>query len=193
MSSASSVDEKGKDYLQDPVAAAVEPKQYAPIVTEPLGDTEKDLEANAQKSTEDRVILSRFNSSATEASEDTLDTKSSVKRKKKWYQKLDPFRWGPDPPVPETRQVSREYQAGILSRLTFQWMHPLMTVSVTFGLLILSCRSSLIRQRYRSDTDVHSSTMTFGQSTRIAAPMFWSRDWRRLSRGGRIAATRDRF
>ena len=147
MSSSSSADEKGEDWhRQDPAVAAVEPKEYAPIVTEPLDavGTEKELGANGDKANNNGV-LSRLNSATTEASDDLSDAKSSAKRKKKWYQKMDPFKWGADPPVPETRLVSREYQAGLFSRLTFQWMHPLMTVSdtrITYSRLPLIADSS---------------------------------------------------
>ncbi|KJZ69048.1 hypothetical protein HIM_11559 [Hirsutella minnesotensis 3608] len=37
------------------------------------------------------------------------------------------LRWGPVPEVPEERVVSRECSAGFLSKLTFDWVTPLMT------------------------------------------------------------------
>ncbi|KAL6699968.1 P-loop containing nucleoside triphosphate hydrolase protein [Trichoderma pleuroticola] len=46
---------------------------------------------------------------------------------KPWYKKLNPMRWGGIPEIPKERIVSREYQAGFFSRLTFYWMNPLMT------------------------------------------------------------------
>lgn len=36
----------------------------------------------------------------------------------------------PPPPLPSERTVSPEYTAGIFSRLTFQWMSPIMSVSI---------------------------------------------------------------
>jgi len=42
--------------------------------------------------------------------------------------KLNPLKWGKMPPVPKEREVSREYTAGLLSKITFQWMSPLMNV-----------------------------------------------------------------
>ncbi|RMZ89115.1 hypothetical protein DV736_g3657, partial [Chaetothyriales sp. CBS 134916] len=48
--------------------------------------------------------------------------------KKSWLQRLDPLRQGKPPPVPTERTVCREYFAGFLSLLTFQWINPLMTV-----------------------------------------------------------------
>lgn len=47
---------------------------------------------------------------------------------KPWYKQKNPLRWGSIPPVPRERTVSREHRAGLLSKLTFQWMTPLMTV-----------------------------------------------------------------
>lgn len=56
-------------------------------------------------------------------------TESSIEVKPKpWYKRLNPMKWGAPPPVPHTRQVSREYTANFLSLMTFQWMAPLMTV-----------------------------------------------------------------
>lgn len=48
---------------------------------------------------------------------------------KPWYKQINPLRWGGIPAVPKERIVSREYTAGFFSKLTFQWMTPLMTVS----------------------------------------------------------------
>ncbi|KAG5981612.1 hypothetical protein E4U55_002748 [Claviceps digitariae] len=46
---------------------------------------------------------------------------------KPWYKQKNPLRWGRVPPVPKERIVSREHKAGFFSKLTFQWMTPLMT------------------------------------------------------------------
>ncbi|EPS30548.1 hypothetical protein PDE_05500 [Penicillium oxalicum 114-2] len=50
------------------------------------------------------------------------------KQKKKWSQSINPLRWQTPPPVPEERTPSREYGASFLSKVTFQWMSPLMRV-----------------------------------------------------------------
>lgn len=71
--------------------------------------------------------LAATKSYATDAS---VTTSAAVQyAEKSWYKKLNPMRWGPIPEVPKERIVSREYQAGFFSKLTFQWMNPLMTVS----------------------------------------------------------------
>ncbi|KAK2746674.1 hypothetical protein FQN57_003018 [Myotisia sp. PD_48] len=43
-----------------------------------------------------------------------------------WRKRLNPLRLRKPPPVPTERSISREYDAGILSKMTFQWMSPLM-------------------------------------------------------------------
>lgn len=49
-------------------------------------------------------------------------------RPKRWYDKINPLKMRTIPPVPEERIVSREHGANFFSKLTFQWMAPLMTV-----------------------------------------------------------------
>ncbi|KAI2643335.1 P-loop containing nucleoside triphosphate hydrolase protein [Xylaria nigripes] len=48
--------------------------------------------------------------------------------KKPWYKTPNPLMWGSIPPVPKEKQESREASAGFFSRLTFQWMAPLMKI-----------------------------------------------------------------
>lgn len=133
--SSSSLDENEKEKefgLVDPQAAAENPTEaescddprYEPIRTE---KGTKDLEANTEIHSK-RGDLSRTQSGTsafTDISDDS-DAKSSLKRRK-WY-KTNPLKWGPKPPVPKTRQISPEYNASIFSRLTWQWMQPLMKV-----------------------------------------------------------------
>ncbi|KAF2265600.1 hypothetical protein CC78DRAFT_181780 [Lojkania enalia] len=128
--SSSSLDEKEKEWrLNDQEVAAQKPTEYEPIVSEPAAGTDKDLEANIEKrSTRDN--LSRLQSGTSGASEfsDNASEKTIVQKKKKWYKNVNPLKWRAQPPVPKTRQVSREYHAGFFSRITFQWMAPIMTV-----------------------------------------------------------------
>lgn len=49
--------------------------------------------------------------------------------KRKWTYRLDPFKRKTKPPVPQHRGESREAKAGFWSKLTFQWMGPIMMVS----------------------------------------------------------------
>lgn len=60
-------------------------------------------------------------------------TESSVAQppvRKPWYKNLNPGKWGDIPPVPETRQPSREYNASFFSLVYFQWIAPIMAVSL---------------------------------------------------------------
>ncbi|KAF2647780.1 ABC multidrug transporter-like protein [Lophiostoma macrostomum CBS 122681] len=130
----SSLDEKEKEWrLNDPEVAAENPKEYEPIVTEPLEAvvSDKDVEANGEKRST-RGNLMRLQSSTSGVSdtetEYSNDAKSSASGKKQWYKKVNPLKWGAKPPVPESRAVCPEYKAGRFSRLTFQWISPLMTV-----------------------------------------------------------------
>ncbi|RDW64813.1 ABC transporter-1 [Coleophoma cylindrospora] len=66
-------------------------------------------------------------SHATDASALTRTDSHVEPEKKPWHKKLNPLRWGGIPPVPETRKVSREYNAPFLSLVYFQWVAPLMT------------------------------------------------------------------
>lgn len=77
-----------------------------------------------------RPKLSATKSYATDASAATgADTFEPEPVKPKWHHKFNPLRWGGVPPVPDERFISREYKAGFFSKLTFQWMAPLMAVS----------------------------------------------------------------
>ncbi|KAH6611162.1 abc transporter family [Trichoderma cornu-damae] len=70
--------------------------------------------------------LAATKSSATDASAATTFARVQGVTKP-WYKQANPLRWGSIPEVPEERIISREHQAGFFSRLTFQWMNPLMT------------------------------------------------------------------
>nr|POE51663.1 oligomycin resistance atp-dependent permease yor1 [Quercus suber] len=62
------------------------------------------------------------------ATEDARSNGEVVRRKRTWGERINPLKKKIPPPVPAERGVSREYQAGFFSMLTFQWMAPLMTV-----------------------------------------------------------------
>lgn len=74
--------------------------------------------------------LAPTKSYATSASAVTrTDSRANAPAKKKpWYKKINPLRWGKIPEVPETRGISKEYYAPFLSLVYFQWMQSLMTV-----------------------------------------------------------------
>lgn len=72
---------------------------------------------------------SQLESTTTRSSVDVAVAQKTLGPKNKWYKRLNPLKRSQKPPIPERRTVSREFQAGFFSRLTFQWMAPLMDVS----------------------------------------------------------------
>lgn len=134
MSGSSSLNEKEEGWrLHHTAVADASTKEYEPIVSEPAETAAvgKDLEANVERRST-RGALSRLQSGTSgvsEISDELSETKSAASAKRKWYKKMNPLKWGKKPPIPETRIVCREYNAGLFSRLTFQWMNPLMRVS----------------------------------------------------------------
>ncbi|CBX97089.1 similar to ABC multidrug transporter [Plenodomus lingam JN3] len=121
--STSSLDETEKEKVfgaQDPQAAATE---YAPIKTQP---SQKDLKVGTD-SHSSHGGLSRSTSAYSETTDNDSDARSTMRKKKPWHRRLNFLKRNP-PPVPKQRQVCPEYTAGLFSRLTWQWMQPLMSV-----------------------------------------------------------------
>ncbi|KAF5850404.1 hypothetical protein GGP41_002612 [Bipolaris sorokiniana] len=127
--SSSSLDETEKEKvlgLADPQAAAENPTEYEPIRTEP---SEKAIESNGDGHGP-RGSLSRLQSSTSaysEASTTESNAAKSTQMKKPFYKRLNVLKNNP-PPVPKERTVSPEYTAGLFSKLTWQWMQPIMQV-----------------------------------------------------------------
>lgn len=119
-----------------------EEKEYKP--TDPIGESNStnraepltvEIDPSDSKETTSKNIvrtrspLEHSKSYATASSVVSGMTESSIEVKQKpWYKTLNPMKWGAPPPVPQMRQVSREYTANFLSLMTFQWMARLMTV-----------------------------------------------------------------
>ena len=128
----------------DPIAASnatetdepldVDGKEKDLIDSSP-GDTSSHSGSEEEEHTgeEKRADLQQTRSYATTTSAVTRTESNVEQPNKRWYKKLNPLRWGGIPPVPETRQVSREYNAPFLSLVYFQWMAPLMTVSTALA------------------------------------------------------------
>ncbi|KAG8666303.1 ATP-binding cassette transporter yor1 [Fusarium poae] len=133
--------------MPDPVDKELQPSdtQAAPLAPtnfERSGDSdedqikeseEKDSGGKTQSQELNEKDESRFadleevNTGASEAQ--TISRATSGPKdppKKSWHRKLNPLRWGSPPPIPEKSAKSREHEAGFLSKLTFQWMSPLM-------------------------------------------------------------------
>lgn len=118
----------------DPLAEANAPtnaEEVAPKVDDNDADEEIRHQLEPIQTQQERQEMKRTQSQATDFSILTRTTsRASVPQQSKpWYKQPNPLRWGSIPPIPKERQVSREYNAGFLSRLTFQWMAPLMSVS----------------------------------------------------------------
>lgn len=62
------------------------------------------------------------------ATTEHADTPASEPRQRTTWQKINPLKHKHLPPVPEQRRPSREATAGFFSKLTFQWISPLMSV-----------------------------------------------------------------
>ncbi|KAI9852566.1 MAG: hypothetical protein M1824_001855 [Vezdaea acicularis] len=107
---------------------ATEPLRYvgtdssSSVVDAELGDLEKKGESLPRRV----VTQSSFATEDASRFDSREDDGASGGKKKKWYKRLNPLKWGEKPPVPEERTVSREYGASFLSMLTFQWMAPIM-------------------------------------------------------------------
>jgi ATP-binding cassette, subfamily C (CFTR/MRP), member 1 len=93
-------------------------------------ESDSNNEKEKAKATEARQQVHRTRSYATDASGTTQATShhpaDENQAKKPWYRKANPLRWGKVPPVPEEREVSREYKAGFFSQLFFTWQGGLM-------------------------------------------------------------------
>lgn len=127
-----------KSRVEDPAAAVGSTNHDEPLDSdsdgkdfmhitkrESLSHDEKALEAGDG---DGKQNLARAKSYATTASAKSRIEDVLVERKQ-WYKRLNPLKWSAPPPVPETRRVSREYTASILSQLYFQWVAPIMSVS----------------------------------------------------------------
>ncbi|GAB7337580.1 hypothetical protein MBLNU457_g2890t1 [Dothideomycetes sp. NU457] len=127
------------------------PEQDEPVATEPLArvGTEKELrngenvydkeglEEQESPSSEEsekhrRAPLERSGSNwtGTSIASSTAETPrpdGSVQlEKRSWSEKINPFKRKHKPPIPKERAVSREYKAHWFSKVTFQWMSPIM-------------------------------------------------------------------
>lgn len=102
------------------------------IATASLAEPEKDLD-EAASIREQQEEIERIKSYASAASALSVppSNRDATKKKKKWYNNLNPLRWGAIPPVPEVRTVCPETEAGFFSKLIFNWQGSLMRASST--------------------------------------------------------------
>jgi len=109
-----------------------ESKTEEPSETESSSpDEPDDGEPNSEKQpTKTRPAAVRSQTGTTEASTSSRPTPTETKLP--LSKRLNPLKRNP-PPIPEERVVSREYHANFLSKLTFQWISPIMAVGFSFG------------------------------------------------------------
>jgi len=123
--------EREKEYeANDPVVGANTTAQDEPTASLPITTVERDPEKDIlDDEKKGPAITSRSPSVfSTTDSDSNPDATNEKKPKKKWSKSLNPLKRNP-PPVPESRRYSREKDANWFSRLTFQWMQPIMTAS----------------------------------------------------------------
>lgn len=84
----------------------------------------QDLEAHRRESDATTSTVTTNTTEVTVGKEQTREERAAGKGFFSWL-----TRTRPPPPYPSERTVSPEYTAGIFSRLTFQWMSPMMSVS----------------------------------------------------------------
>ncbi|KAL8691451.1 MAG: hypothetical protein Q9218_003334 [Villophora microphyllina] len=120
-----------KEYAStDPVGAADSTNTTEPVASEPLqtvvtaSDSSSDGVAHKERPYADRTLTTTTTRSS--IVDETKDHEPFAKRP--WYQRLNPMKRKYPPPIPKERTISREYKAGLLSRLTWQWMAPIMHV-----------------------------------------------------------------
>lgn len=121
----------GYDYDDDDDGEAVD-EQYDNDSN--IGNEKGSGSCSGKEAAETHREVRRTRSYATDASATTqatshrpgADEEGAGGKKKPWHKRLNPLRWGPVPPVPEQREVSREYGAGFFSKLFFQWQQPIM-------------------------------------------------------------------
>lgn len=85
----------------------------------------QDVEAQRRESGATTSTVTTTTTEMTAGKQETLEERAAGKGFFAWL-----TRTRPPPPYPSERTVSPEYSAGIFSRLTFQWMSPMMSVSI---------------------------------------------------------------
>ncbi|WEW59727.1 ATP-binding cassette transporter yor1 [Emydomyces testavorans] len=102
--------------------------QVEPLTGVVVGQSSTELSKKSELNDEKERVPSSHTSGSDldDKAEKDNGVAGATQRKTKWYSKLNPLRLRRPPAVPEERRVSREYKAGFLSTITFQWMSPLM-------------------------------------------------------------------
>lgn len=119
-----------KEYAStDPLGAVNETNTSEPVATQATRFVGSDSDSSsADDKSEEKRDLSRTLSTTTTTSALSIESRTQDDSPpKSWYKRINPLKRRRKPPVPKERTISREYGAGFLSLLTFQWMAPLMS------------------------------------------------------------------
>ena len=119
-----------KEYKStDPVGAVNGINTSEPVATQTLQYVGSESDSSsAEDKREERRDLTKMQSTDTTTSALTVESRTQDDSPPKaWYKRMNPLKRRRKPPVPKERTISREYGAGFLSLLTFQWMAPLMS------------------------------------------------------------------
>lgn len=174
-----------KDWEQnDPVGVTTNSaERHEPEAREPSETDSSPDEADYEKQHRDpkkqeskgRPAVVRTQTAHTEASTASkVTTGPEAKKKLPLSKRLNPLKRNPRP-VPGERQVSREYHANFFSKLSFQWISPLMAVRLPFS----SSRrrnSDVLTSNRRSATPGHSKSTTCISSIPTGVPMSFLRN-----------------
>ena len=118
--------------MADEPLEPVRSEKEVEVDSEGVEETESQEEDVKEKNV--KTLLQRSESNWSQATGTSLATTEAAEtpetrpRKRTWAEKINPLKRKNPPPVPERRTPSREKTAGFFSRLTFQWISPLMTV-----------------------------------------------------------------
>ncbi|KAI4253329.1 MAG: hypothetical protein L6R42_007623, partial [Xanthoria sp. 1 TBL-2021] len=118
-----------KEYTStDPVGAVNSTNTPEPVATEPLQSVVSDSDSSSDAAEkQERPLADRTLTTTTTRSSMTVGPPEyGPLTTKPWYRSLNPLKRRIPPPIPKERIVSREHSAGLLSKLTWQWMAPLM-------------------------------------------------------------------
>jgi ATP-binding cassette subfamily C (CFTR/MRP) protein 1 len=124
--------QREKEYeANDPIVGANTTAQDEPVASIPITPVERDSDKEIfdDDKKDAGAVVTRSPSAVSEmdSSDSGLEGAREKPKKQKWSSRLNPLKRNP-PPVPEVRRYSREKDASWISRLTFQWMQPIMTV-----------------------------------------------------------------
>ena len=120
-----------KEYSStDPVGGVNSTNTSEPVATEPLQSVVSDSDSSSNVTEKkERPLADRTLTTTTTRSSITVgqpDPDPDPPAKKPWYSTLNPLKRRIPPPIPKERILSREHNAGLFSKLTWQWMAPLM-------------------------------------------------------------------